>query len=52
MTAKQRDAFQEVVPCYALPTTFTDKMYFWPISFSELKRNRNLVQAPGWKLQD
>lgn len=52
MTAKQQNEFQKVVPIYNLPTVFTDKMYFWPISFSELKRNSQLVQNPGWQLQD
>lgn len=52
MTAKQQDEFQKVVPIYNLPTVFSDKMYFWPISTEELKRNRNLVQNPGWKYFD
>lgn len=52
MTAKQQDEFQRIVPIYELPTVFSDKMYFWPISFSELKRNKNLVQNPGWQSYD
>ena len=52
MTAKQQDEFQKIVPVYNLPTVFSDKMYFWPISFDELKRNRQLVQNPGWKYFD
>ena len=52
MTANQQDEFQKVVPIYNLPTVFSDKMYFWPISTEELKRNRNLVQNPGWKYFD
>ncbi len=52
MTAKQQDEFQKIVPVYNLPTVFSDKMYFWPISFDELKRNRLLVQNPGWKYFD
>lgn len=52
MTSKQQNEFQKVVPIYNLPTVFTEKMYFWPISFSELKRNDQLVQNPGWQLQD
>lgn len=52
MTSKQQNEFQKIVPVYNLPTVFTDKMYFWPISFSELKRNSKLVQNPGWQLQD
>ena len=52
MTSKQQDEFQKIVPVYNLPTVFSDKMYFWPISFDELKRNRQLVQNPGWKYFD
>lgn len=52
MTSNQKDEFQKIVPIYNLPTVFTEKMYFWPISFSELKRNKQLVQNPGWQLQD
>lgn len=50
MTKNQQDEFQKVVPVYDLPTVFSDKMYFWPISTNELKRNRQLVQNPGWKI--
>lgn len=52
MTANQKDEFQQVVPIYNLPTVFTEKMYFWPISTNELKRNKNLVQNPGWQYYD
>lgn len=52
MTSKQQDDFQQVVPIYTLPTIFNVKMYFWPIRVEELKRNRNLVQSPGWKYFD
>lgn len=52
MTNKQQDDFQRIVPIYSLPTVFSDKMYFWPISTGELKRNQNLVQNPGWKYFD
>lgn len=52
MTSNQKNEFQKIVPIYNLPTVFTEKMYFWPISFSELKRNKQLVQNPGWQLQD
>lgn len=52
MTANQKDEFQQIVPVYNLPTVFTEKMYFWPISFDELKRNKNLVQNPGWQYND
>ena len=52
MTSKQPDEFQRIVPVYNLPTVFADKMYFWPICFDELKRNKELVQNPGWQTQD
>lgn len=52
MTSKQQDEFQKIVPIYNLPTVFSDKMYFWPICFNELKRNKELVQNPGWHTQD
>ena len=51
-TASNKDDFMQVIPCYNLSATFTDKMYFWPISFTDLKRNKNLVQNPGWKYND
>ncbi len=51
-TAAHRDEFMRVIPVYNLSATFTDKMYFWPISFTDLKRNKNLVQNPGWKYND
>lgn len=47
-TQANRDAFMKVIPVYNLQSTFSDKMYFWPISHSELKRNKQLTQNPGW----
>ena len=52
MTEQQKEEFQQVVPVYSLPTIFNDKMWFWPISTNELKRNKNLVQNPGWQYYD
>lgn len=52
MTAANREQFQQVVPIYNLPSTFSDKMYFWPISHAELKHNSRLTQNPGWTLND
>ena len=52
MTSANRNEFMQVIPVYNLSATFTDKMYFWPISFTDLKRNKNLVQNPGWKYND
>ena len=51
-TATNKEEFMQVIPVYNLSATFTDKMYFWPISFTDLKRNKNLVQNPGWKYND
>ena len=52
MTSSNKEEFMQVIPVYNLSATFTDKMYFWPISFTDLKRNKNLVQNPGWKYND
>lgn len=52
MTKAERDNFQDVVMVTSLPTVFSDKMYFWPIYFDQLKANGLLVQAPGWKYND
>lgn len=52
MTYNQRDEFQKIVPVTSLPTVFSDKMYFWPIWFQELKHNKQLVQNPGWRYND
>lgn len=51
-TASNKDEFQKVIPTYNLQSTFSDKMYFWPISHSELKRNNKLTQNPGWTYND
>ena len=48
MTKDQRDLFYEPVVISSLPTIFVKKMYFWPISHSELRRNKKLTQNPGW----
>lgn len=52
MTEAQKDKFYvpTEVPQYA--QIFTDKMYFWPISKTELKRNPLLTQNPGWQTFD
>ncbi len=51
-TQPDRDLFMQVVPITTLSATFSDKMYFWPIQHSELKRNSKLVQNPGWTYND
>ena len=52
MTKVQRDLFHQPVPVWALRTTFSEKMWFWPISHEELKRNSRLTQNPGWTYND
>ena len=52
MSSEKRDLFHQPVAEFALETAFSDKMYFWPISFSELKRNNRLTQNPGWNYND
>jgi hypothetical protein len=48
MVTAQRDLFHTPVVISYLPTVFVNKMYLWPISHTELKRNKNLIQNPGW----
>lgn len=48
MTSNQRDLFHQPVQAFALQSTFAAKMYFWPISLEELRRDKRLTQNPGW----
>jgi hypothetical protein len=48
MPESQRERFDVPVDVLTLPSVFVDKMYLWPIAHSELKKNRNLTQNPGW----
>ena len=52
MTVADKDEFFRIIPTYNLSATFSTKLYFWPISHTELKRNKNLVQSPGWTQND
>lgn len=52
MTNEQKDLFHTPVAEWALQSTFSRKMWFWPISHSELKRNKRLTQNPGWTYND
>lgn len=52
MNANERDLFHQPIAVWALKTTFADKMWFWPISHDELKRNKRLTQNPGWTYND
>lgn len=47
-TIGMRDIFHTPIRIEALPTTFSRKMWFWPINHTELRRNRCLTQNPGW----
>jgi hypothetical protein len=47
-TKLQADLFHTVVETPSLPSIFTLKMWFWPIHYDELKRNKYLTQNPGW----
>lgn len=47
-----RDAFYTPVRVANLQTSFSRKQYFWPITYDELKRNKNMTQAPGWQDYD
>jgi len=51
-TKDQADLFHTPIPVPSLPTTFSRKMWFWPISHSELRRNSHLTQNPGWTYPD
>lgn len=52
MTSEQRELFHTPVPDFDLQSAFSSKMYFWPISHRELKRNSRLTQNPGWTYND
>lgn len=52
MDANNRDLFHVPTISKELTSVFTRKMYFWPIPLDELKRNKNLVQNPGWMYND
>jgi hypothetical protein len=52
MTSEQRELFHTPVPIWSFTTTFAPKMWFWPISHTELKRNKRLTQNPGWTYND
>ena len=52
MTASEPEMFHTPVAIWNLSATFSDKMWFWPISHSELKRNKRMTQTPGWTYND
>lgn len=52
MDEMHRDEFHQTVPIYNLYSTFSPKLYFWPIRHDELKHNKRLTQTPGWTSYD
>jgi hypothetical protein len=52
MTGDQKDLFHTPVPIWSFTTTFSNRMWLWPISHTELKRNKRLTQNPGWTYYD
>jgi hypothetical protein len=52
MSSDKPDLFHQPVAVWALKSSFSDKMWFWPISLTELKRNNRLTQNPGWNYND
>lgn len=52
MSESQKEDFYTPIEVTDLPTAFSRKMYFWPISHDELKRNKRLTQNPGWTYND
>jgi hypothetical protein len=47
-TKEMPELFHQLVPIPSLPSIFARKMWFWPINHTELKRNKELIQNPGW----
>ncbi|SER85595.1 RagB/SusD family nutrient uptake outer membrane protein [Pedobacter rhizosphaerae] len=47
-TKAQADLFHTPIETPSLPSIFTLKMWFWPIHYDELRRNKYLTQNPGW----
>lgn len=48
VTRDRPELFHTPVAIPSLPSIFTTKMWFWPIHWDELKRNKELTQNPGW----
>lgn len=48
VTKEFRESFYEPTVVSSVQTAWSQKMYFWPIAYSELQRNARLTQAPGW----
>jgi hypothetical protein len=52
MTRAQRDFWHDPVEISNVPAIFAEKLYLWPISHDELRKNRKLTQNPGWTMFD
>jgi hypothetical protein len=52
MNAEKREEFHQPVAIFNLASTFSPKLYFWPIRHDELKHNSRLTQTPGWTSYD
>jgi hypothetical protein len=52
ISENNRDMFYIPTVIPSMPSVFTKKMYFWPISHDELKKNSRLTQNPGWTYYD
>lgn len=48
----KKEEFHSAIPVYNLPSTFSEKLWLWPIRHDELKRNSRLTQNPGWTMYD
>lgn len=52
ITKSSAEYFYERVKVPHLQASFSKKMYFWPITYDELQKNKRLTQAPGWQYYD
>ena len=52
ITKANRQYFHERVKVPEYEARFSKKMYFWPVTYDELKRNLRLTQSPGWQYYD
>jgi hypothetical protein len=52
MAADKREEFHQPIAIFNLSSSFSPRLYFWPIRHDELKHNRRLTQTPGWTSYD
>lgn len=50
MPVGKREEFHRPIAIPNLPSTFSEKLWLWPIKHSELQRNKRMTQNPGWTL--